>query len=437
MQELGGSAMSIFRIAAAGVLIASSILFAVVPPADGATAYSDAGVALPVLTLPPGDELGPRLMAFNTWVKTDVDAYAAGYVESIDDPDTGAVTLLWNGAQNSLVDAILGEARSIGLTPAVQAWPYSWNQLNTGANLLMSDQTWYDASSFTVGAVSAMDGDYPGLTAQGRFAGGLSANAKSDLESKMASAASALTGVTVRVQDFPDLGATYSGRSDPTAPYRGGSYIATNPLTETCSSGFTIYDNGATHTTTARHCRAAYYARNNSAKQFSGTNLVISSAGGAREMGSEGDASIFDGAWDELNSVPVLSTAYTASLHDVLCSGGGNSGNHCYVEVTDALYVWNDGYGNLNTMIGTLQQGHVTVAGATGDSGGPVWMQDYDPSGAEFAMATGMLQGRPVNATNIAPDCGRVHDAPGDCSRQIVFTNEHSILNGFSGSSLP
>ena len=78
------------------------------------------------------------------------------------------------------------------------------------------------------------------------------------------------------------------------------------------------------------------------------------------------------------------------AVNDLVCTGGGNSGEHCNVKVTNLTVSFNDGFGAFSTLEG-VQQTSGKIAQIQGDSGGPVISLASTSSGQ--VRAAGMIQG--------------------------------------------
>jgi hypothetical protein len=113
-------------------------------------------------------------------------------------------------------------------------------------------------------------------------------------------------------------------------------------------------------------------------------------------------------------------------LYDLVCTEGGNSGGHCNVEVTNLLYMFNDGDGDFETIRGDEQtEGDYAVI--QGDSGGPVIVNL--PNGN--VGAAGMIQGWVGGIVEEGSAC-----APADyiyatiiCATGVLFSSMTTIIN--------
>lgn len=409
-------------IASVGLVVAALLV------GTSATAAAETATAAPAS--PAAESLHAQdLQNFNTWIVSS-GTRTSGYVASIDDPATGSETVLWNGPKSSAMNQVLAEGAARGIKISVKSWPYSYSDLDAAAKRVMDDQSWLPDTGFTVTDVSALDGQFAGLTIEGTFDPGLTAGQRTALEDHITKAASNLTGkqMPVRVRD----GVTAmpaSGRDNPNSPYRGGSYMLSGNGQHTCSTGFTIRYDGATHTTTARHCDAAYYyARDNSSKQFAGGSFNRINPGAARWMGSHGTSQVFVGPWNTTSGRSVNGFR-DLSVGDNVGTDGGNSGVHWGVRVTDLVVYWNDGYGTVSTIKGVRSAG---VAAIQGDSGGPV----IYPGANNTVWAAGMIQAI-AGTLHTGSWCGPVRDAGSNlCSNTVLFTSMRTIVNGLPGSSL-
>jgi hypothetical protein len=139
---------------------------------------------------------------------------------------------------------------------------------------------------------------------------------------------------------------------------------------------------------------------------------------------------MFNSGWNSATHLTVIGYQ-NVGLNDLVCTEGGNSGEHCDVKVTnlDRDINLNDGYGPFETIEGD-QQTAGAFAVADGDSGGPVMSLNNTSSGQ--VRAVGMIQ-----AGNNAVSCpsGSTHD-PVNCWNMVYFTSIVTIINSIPGASL-
>jgi len=368
---------------------------------------------------------------------------SAGYVGSVDDPDNLGTTLLWYGDIPDL-PSITAEASNLGIKLTVESWPFSHDQIESASNKLMSLTSLTGDYDFHVYDVVGLNPNFKGLTVQGGF--GNPTEDTVSAESQVAAAAESATGMPIRVTVGSPSG-TLTGRTTDYAPFNAGGLMLSLDATSDnlCSSGFSIYVNGSSQVLTARHCDktnyVAYSAHNN---QYSGNYIHNIGPGAARWMGSIGYVLAWMGSYNVQDFTRTVIGIADVGINDYVCFGGGNSGAHCNIQVTDLSVSWNDGTGNGNTeTIEGVQRTSDEIASIQGDSGGPVYIR----SGDSNAYAVGMIQGYPSGATTHSGSgtwpngCGGAWDyCPSNgrnlCVQSVLFTSIRTIIGGVPGSSL-
>jgi hypothetical protein len=285
---------------------------------------------------------------------------------------------------------------------------------------------------FSISTVVGVQEDFDGVTIEGQYSAAASGDiaAATAAVQAFANAAATQTGVAVRVASGSGVYLAVATRSNDFAPFNAGGYMIgtdTNTgLVHGCSTGFSIRVNGVTHTTTARHCWYHNFRARDGAAKY-GDGVVNSRDGAAREMSTTGSALMFDGAYNDSTGYHKTVTGIGAvSLHDSVCTSGGNSGVHCHVYLDQTGVMINDGFGLVSTIRGhQLTAGQ--IAAIQGDSGGPVLLT----AGTGKVHAVGMIQAVQAPAAN----CGPVHD-PGICSAYVLFTLTSVIIKNITGASL-
>ena len=357
------------------------------------------------------------LMAFKGWLITQPGIYDAGFVESADDLPTKSTTLLWAGAASETQAAVVGHARQMGITATIRPVRYDRAQLERGIKTLFDsvhDSRW---GGFVINGISATDLDHDGLTIHGSYshadspAPSPSAQSLADTASailasglRLAPSTTAQLGVHVVVDGPVQLAA--ATRDSDTSPFNAGGLMDSNDSLSKCSSGFAIWYGGQSHTTTARHCtRTPYYTLRN---QLYGSSIATSGQGAARVLSGAGYYWMFDGTYYDSSGYHKNVVGYAdLSVGDNVCTSGGMSGVHCYIKVTNLSYWLNDGYGLVQTIVGTQQQSG-QIAASVGDSGGPVLVPYSNGTSVD---AAGMIQaiGDVVGCTPVAfaTHCGK------------------------------
>jgi hypothetical protein len=115
---------------------------------------------------------------------------------------------------------------------------------------------------------------------------------------------------------------------------------------------------------------------------------------------------------------------------DLVCTEGGNSGEHCDVKVTNlgVSINLNDGYGWFSSIVASQQTaGAIAVMG--GDSGGPVMSLNNTSAGQ--VRAAGMIQAQ----GSAAASCPQARDQF-PCSKTVYFTSMRTIVGSIPGATL-
>ena len=351
----------------------------------------------------------------------------SGYVGSIDDLAHKATTIMWYGPRTSLLTAIIEEGQRRGISVAVQQRKYSLEQIDAAI-----DATWQQAAQgkwagFKISDIAGIAADYDGITVNGAY----TSTPAVQRAPQVRSLATETMGVPVQV--VPGVSVVPAiGRDTDFAPFNAGGYMLSPSTGTTCSSGFAISRSGSTHTTTARHCNKNDYQDRAASNKY-GTGVVNSSDGGGRELSATGAALAFDGAYNSQNFWKTVIGYEDLAVNDLVCTGGGNSGEHCNVKVTNLRVSFNDGFGSFSTIEG-VQQTSGKIAAIQGDSGGPVISLAGTSSGQ--VRAAGMIQAV-VSPYMTGSACGPVYDDGSNlCSRTVLFSSMRTVVNTISGASL-
>ncbi|GAA0706574.1 hypothetical protein Drose_15835 [Dactylosporangium roseum] len=366
-------------------------------------------------------------MALKSWIITQPGVEDSGYVESVNDVANLATTVLWHGAATPFQQAIVAQARSRGIALTIKQRKFSRTQLLTAAQSAARSAGKGALTGFDVTSVATLDPDFDGVIVRGNYLGA-SSKTRAARDATLAKGASAQIGVDVSVA--PSAGRitpAVATRSNDTAPFNAGGYMRSPSSGTVCTTGFGIWLNGVSRTTTARHCwRHDYRARDGSASY--GDGLVNSGDGAARVMTTGGFYWMFDGAWNNSAGYKKTVIGYSdVSTGDLVCASGGNSGVRCAIEVRTMCVLFNDGmgFGNICTIQGHQQSNG--IAAIQGDSGGPV----FTLGGTNQVRATGMIQAVQGGWTN----CAGVHDGGGNiCSDWMLFSSMRTINNSLGAS---
>ena len=366
------------------------------------------------------------LSRFRAWMLGQPGFAASGYIGSVDDLAHKATTFLWSGPGTPFLRAVIAQGAREGITVSVRHRTYSLRQLQ-GAALT----AWHQAaagqwSGFKVSSVVVVSPSYDGIIVNGTYTRAPAAGRAPQVRALRAT----IAGVPARVQPGKPAGLTNTRDTD-TAPFNAGGYMQ-GSNGHTCSSGFAINYNGATHTTTAQHCVDLSYHGRASSSSY-GSSVATSGSSGGRVLSATGDDLAFDGPYNSVNTWKTVIGYEDLAVNDYVCTGGGNSGEHCGVKVTNLNVLWWDGY-SLFGVIEAYQQTSGQIADIQGDSGGPVISLASTSSGQ--VRAAGMIQGYNDNGMT-GSACGAVYDLNSNvCSRDVVFSSMRTFVNSLSGASL-
>ena len=367
------------------------------------------------------------LSVFRAWMIGQPGFASSGYVGSIDDLAHKATTVMWYGPRTPLLTSIIKEGTLRGLTVAVQHRKYSLPQIDAATSAIWQQAAQGKWAGFKISTIAGVAASDNGITVTGTYTAAPAAQRAPQVRSL----ATVAMGVPVHV--VPGVAAvTATGRDNDFAPFNAGGYMLSPSTGTTCSSGFAIFRSGATHTTTARHCNKNDY-RDRAASNRYGTGVANSSDGGGRELSATGAALAFDGPYNSNNFWKTVIGYEDLAVSHFVCTGGGNSGEHCNIKVTNLRVSFNDGFGSFSTIEG-VQQTSGKIAAIQGDSGGPVISLTNTSSGQ--VRAAGMIQGI-VSPFMTGSACGPVYDDGGnECSRTVLFSSMRTIINNLSGASL-
>jgi hypothetical protein len=367
------------------------------------------------------------LSRFRAWMLGQPGFAASGYIGSIDNLAHKATTLMWSGPSTPFLRAVIAQGARAGITVSVQHRQYSLRQLEAAAGA-----TWHQAaagqwSGFKVSGVVVVSPSYDGIIVYGAYTQAPAARRAPQVRALRAT----IAGVPARVH--PSMPATLANTRDTDfAPFNAGGYMLSGNGSSTCSSGFAINYGGTTHITTAQHCNETPWFGRASSNSY-GSSVATTPGSGGRVLSSTGDALAFDGAYNSVNFWKTVIGFEDLAVNDFVCTGGGNSGEHCNIKVINLLVSFNDGISTFNT-IEAYQQTSGAISVIQGDSGGPVISLAGTSSGQ--VRAAGMIQGF-FGSGMTGSACGPVYDAGGNlCSRDVAFTSMRTMVNDLSGASL-
>jgi hypothetical protein len=389
-----------------------------------------------------------KLGDFKTWIKSHDGWEQAGYIDQVNDAATLSTKLLWAG-DSPLQAEVLEHAAALGIDASIESRPYSLPEIVAAQDKLEAGKAELAAAGFTLTGVIGVQADTPDIVAVGVLNSRNPQLSRSAATGAIEPTLSDFAGVPVDVQfgtkTLPTVGtqqpgaaqaaaATGTRQSDP-LPHSAGALMSSS--SGLCSSGISVKQK-AVHTITARHCNTSvtWDPAGGEGGTF-GKKTSNSPNGAATMLNQAGTNRAYDGAWD--NSAGYAKTVvkvFDASLNDLICTGGGNSGEHCNIKVTSVAYAFNDGTGN-GSVLSFLgeQQTKGGIADIQGDSGGPM-VALYGVQSGEVAAA-GMIQGILSDSTHpfmTGSDCGRAYSlGSNQCSAVGIFTSMVLITDRWDG----
>lgn len=362
------------------------------------------------------------LESYKGWITSRPGLGASGYIESVDDVAHKATQLLWSGPATPLQRTILAEGVRRGIAVTVQHRTYSLKQLKAAVAATVQSAAHGGWSGFHITDIAAVTADFDGITVNGHYTSASATNRAPQVRALKTTT----LGVKVQVKPGKHAVPAFGSRDTDYPAFNAGGYMLSPSTGSTCSTGFAISIYGTSHITTARHCDHNDYQDRDASNTY-GTGVLNTGDGGARVLSAHGSSLAFDGPWDSIRYYKIVTGYGNVSMYDSVCTGGGNSGEHCYVKVDAMMDWWNDGYGGFWTIHAT-QQIAGDIAAIQGDSGGPV----ITPNGTGV-NATGMIQAGDDPVSN----CGPVHDGGGNvCGKGVYFSSMVTIVNSISGGAL-
>lgn len=375
------------------------------------------------------------LGTFRSWIIRQPGFARSGWVGSIDNLARKAMTVMWSGPRTPLLTAIIAQGEQRGITVTIQHREHSLQQLKAAIAAIERQAAQGRWAGFRISAIAAISARRDGLTVEGTYTAVPAARRAPQVRSL----ATVVRGVPVRVAPGNPVALT-AGRDADFAPFNAGGLMASFYSSPICSSGFSIVINGTTHTVTARHCVSTHNGvydfvdANDSlalnpppTDQWYGNSIGTSGDGAARIMSQSGSALMFNHAWNSTTTSTVIGYQ-DLGINDLVCTEGGNSGEHCNVKVTNMLVEITDPFGSFATIEGDQTSG--TIAAMHGDSGGPVMSLNNTSSGQ--VRAAGMIQ---AGGGNSLSNCGASW-SPNPCYKTVYFTSMRTIVDSISGASL-
>jgi hypothetical protein len=460
--------IKVIQLSTVVVLVAASAFGGSAAVATAATSQSPHDPNSPILTQ-FANHVGATFIKnqglldqLNTWIQSQPGWQSAGYINEINDAHNLSTTLLWSG-DSPLQTRALRKAASLGISASIQQRPLKLPQIVAAENKLLANKAVFAAAGFDLTSVTGVQSSTSEIQLNGIMtanpAAGTEAADDAATASSISSLAASMAGSAVTLNAnsvvqsavgkatspaavpqtiHPDTGTLPTRQSD-TVPHSAGAYME-NDEGETCSTGFSLIINDEAYTTTARHCvsdSSGWEPRSGDGDSF-GTTSGTSTAGALSVLSTEGQPWAYDGDWD--NAIGYAKTvvgSYDVGINDLVCTGGGNSGEHCGVEVNAFSVMFNDGTGNGNvSTISAYQIDPGAIAVIQGDSGGPVVSLNGLSGDAYDVKAVGMIQGF-YGTGMTGSSCGNVADAgTNECSTNVLFTSIDTVISsgGLSAS---
>jgi hypothetical protein len=364
------------------------------------------------------------LNAFKTWLIARPHIADQGFYESAVDIPARRMTLQWHGDSPLQAQAV-AEGQRRGLTVVIKREPYTRASVERATRLLLDPRNSASLHGFHVTSVAGPTVANDRLTVAGVFTGQAHTSAAdvSRLASPLATSTKSLTGLDATFTPG-SASVPYSTRSTDFSPFNAGGMMRGNNGTG-CTSGFGIKRSGYTWTTTARHCDADSWTAWDNGSASYGSRYSADAGTGARMLTGDGFFWMFDGAWNDSSGYhKTVWGLADVSQGSSICSSGANSGVHCNLIVDNMVESFNDGYGTFSTIRVHAQSG---IAGAHGDSGGPMLIPSSDGT---HVWAVGILQGSNETQTS---SCGSLRIST-TCSAWVEFTSERVFLNNMGAT---
>jgi hypothetical protein len=434
------SAIGALALAGAAVAPAAAGEQAPLRPSAKAAAIRDTSVSVSQFTATAGTAVirnQEALQRFKAWMVAQPGFARSGYVWAIDDLAHKSTIVLWHGPRTPLLARIIREGTRRGIPVTVQQRKYSLQQLNAASDAIWKQAREGEWAGFKISTITEVTAVENGITVQGAYTAVPAARRAPQVRSLSTTVA----GVPVHVAPGYPAVVAAAGRDADTAPFNSGGYMDGYYSGSTCSSGFAIWMNGRSYTTTARHCDSAHNGTNDyvdrndftdpsppPTSRWYGNTVAISpwvgqNTGGARILGNNGFSWMFNHGYNSTTQSTVVAQV-DPNMYDLVCTEGGNSGEHCNVKVTGQT-TWSDNWGPILVDIG-VQQTSGKIAAIQGDSGGPV----MTIAGSNTVNGGGMIQA--VNKTWQGSACGAVYDAGTNwCSPTVYFEPFSNVLNSF------
>lgn len=150
-------------------------------------------------TLPDSTVMQNRLSELNTWIVSQPDVYANGYVASVNDAQAGSTILLWHGEANQTQKAITEKAGQLGITVTIQQRKHSLADITRGQKALEGRSGHGLFANFTINSTSGLSADFDGIVVYGEYINP-PAQSRTEADAALAKAVSQEIGVTVSIK---------------------------------------------------------------------------------------------------------------------------------------------------------------------------------------------------------------------------------------------
>lgn len=301
------------------------------------------------------------------------------------------VTVFWKGAPSPEVQRLAAEPPRGAVVDVVHADYSAADVISVGTMLLESSRL---PGGLSTGVVGVMPNeDLSGLVVQLAIGSPMAAAGVTSSQNTLQE----LSGMPVRVETVTQP--QDASRRNDSAPWQAGGAIADSAGNDFCTTGFAVIKSGEGRLLGARHC-------------FSGNGDVVRDGVGTRigevkASQRDGDTVLIDPDASPATIGKTFGAAWNADPGDPgyefsvggatnppdeteVCISGAISGIHCNVTVKNVFKIFecSDGLGTCVGFEATHNSGG--VAGASGDSGGPVFKKN----------ASGNVTARGIIATN-------------------------------------
>jgi hypothetical protein len=140
-----------------------------------------------------------RLSELNTWIISQPDVHANGYVASVNDPEAGSTILLWHGAANQTQKAIADKAAQLGITATIQPRKYGLADLTRAQKALEGRSGNGAFANFTINSTAGITADFDGIVVYGEYIHPPT-QGRTEADAALAKAAALEIGIAVSIE---------------------------------------------------------------------------------------------------------------------------------------------------------------------------------------------------------------------------------------------